>query len=86
MLVGGLLWLAFAGVIIYLFVSLVTDRARRAESPPPPTTGGPADDAVEIVRHRYAAGEITKDQFQTMVDDLRQDGRSPTPPRGGQAS
>jgi len=31
-------------------------------------------DAVSIVRERYAKGEITKEQFEQMLRDLRQSG------------
>lgn len=32
---------------------------------------GRADDAVEIARRRFAAGEITKEQYDDIVDALR---------------
>ena len=33
--------------------------------------GGSSMDAVEILRQRYARGEITKEQFDQMLRDLR---------------
>jgi putative membrane protein len=33
------------------------------------------DDAREILRERYAKGEITKEQFDQMMDDLERRGR-----------
>ncbi len=36
------------------------------------------DDAYGILRERYARGEITKDQFDQMMRDLREPGQSAT--------
>lgn len=33
--------------------------------------GGGADDAVEIARRRYAAGEITKEQYDALIETLK---------------
>ena len=33
------------------------------------------DDASEIIRKRYASGEITREQYEQMREDLRRDGR-----------
>ena len=32
------------------------------------------DDAMEILRERYAKGEITREQYERMVDDLKKSG------------
>jgi len=34
--------------------------------------GGYHDGAAEILRRRYASGEITKDQFDQMMRDIEQ--------------
>lgn len=57
---GSLLWLILIGVIIYFLVSLLASRheLRRDEDP------------LEIVRRRYAKGEITRDEYEQMRKDL----------------
>jgi putative membrane protein len=62
MLFGGLLWIAFWGAVIYLIVSL----ARRADS----EGHQPVGDPLEIAKHRYASGEIDKDEFDRIRHDL----------------
>jgi putative membrane protein len=62
MLFGGLLWIAFWAMVIYLVVSL----ARRADS----GERQPAGDPVEIAKRRYASGEIAKDEFNRIRHDL----------------
>ena len=57
-IVGPLMMLLFWGAIIWLFATLVrgdrqTESARR-ESP------------VEIARRRFAAGEITREEFEVL--------------------
>lgn len=65
MVFSGLLWLAFWVLIVYVIMSLVS-RARSAGQPTPPEVPDPLD----IVRRRYAAGEITRDEFERIRDDL----------------
>jgi putative membrane protein len=60
---GGLLWLLFWASVIYLIVTLVG--RSRTESPQP----GPGD-PLEIATRRYASGEITREQFEQLRDDL----------------
>jgi uncharacterized membrane protein len=56
MLFGGLLWLGFWLTIVYFFVrGLGTLLTRR----------GP-EEALEIAKRRYAGGEITKEEFETI--------------------
>ena len=63
MLFGGLLWIAFWGVTIYLIVTLVREpgQADRAE---------PEDDALAILKRRYARGDIGRDDYERMRRDL----------------
>jgi putative membrane protein len=47
-----------------LLVILLVNRSGRSETPA--DSGGPLD----ILERRYARGEITREEFQTMRDDL----------------
>ncbi len=38
--------------------------------PPPPSPRPGADDAVSVVKRRYAAGEIDRDEFLQKLSDL----------------
>lgn len=66
---GILMWiilLALAGVIVYLIVQGTKGRA------PSGTIPGPSSESpIEILKKRYAKGEITKDEFDRMKDDLQ---------------
>ena len=62
MLFGGLLSVVFWGAVIYLVVTLI-----RA-----PTRGRQPihDDPVEILKRRYASGEIDRDEYERVRRDL----------------
>ena len=54
--------------VLIIFVLIVVGGiavARRALRP-----GGGADSAFEILKRRYARGEITKEQFESMKKDI----------------
>ncbi len=75
MVFGGLLTLLFWGVIIVLAVLVIRALARSGSSrttttPPAVSPGETRDQALEILRERYARGEITKDEFNSMRQDL----------------
>ncbi len=64
---GGLMMLIFWVLIIVGVVWLIQALARGGQSPfSPPSYESPLD----ILRARYARGEITKDQFDQMRRDL----------------
>ena len=56
------------GLIMVLFLALVfivlTRFTRR-------TNGGPVETALDILKKRYAKGEITKEDFERMKQDLK---------------
>ncbi len=61
---GILVWLALLGGIAALVVWAVRQYSPR-------TGAGPGEDALEILRRRYAQGEITREQFEQMKRDLK---------------
>lgn len=61
MVVGSVWFVLFWGVVVWLFFSIV------------PKSGGGAgteETALEILKRRYARGEISKDDFDRMRQDL----------------
>ena len=73
MIFGGLLTLLFWGVIIALIVFAVRALSRPGSRQVTPAAGSPGqvtDQALEILRQRYARGEISKDEFNSMRQDL----------------
>ena len=67
MLFMGIFWLVILGLIVWAVVALV----RRSGSAHV-HSGQPAlpNSAVEIVRARYARGEINKEEFDRLMADL----------------
>lgn len=61
-----LLWALIIGAIVWLVSSLVS---RTAKNGPPGTTAA-SEPALDILKKRYARGEITKDQYEDMRRDL----------------
>lgn len=66
---GGLTMLAFWGLLIVGAVLLIRLLDRRQAPPPAPRS----ESALEIAGRRYAAGELTRAQFEQMREDLRRD-------------
>jgi putative membrane protein len=69
MLFGGLLMLLFWGVVIALVVLVIRALVRSGQS----GAGAPpaGDRALDILRERYARGEIDKAQYEQMRDALK---------------
>lgn len=67
---GGLTMLAFWGLLIVGVVFLVRLLDRKEAPPAVPTP----ESALDIVRRRYAAGELTREQYEQMCRDLSDDG------------
>jgi putative membrane protein len=61
----GIMGLLFWGLVIVVIISLIA----RARSPVDSTTSRPYD-PLEILKQRYARGEIDKDQFKALRHDL----------------
>ena len=62
MLLGGFLWIAFWGGVIYLIVTLVRSSGQNKSAP--------QDDPIAILKQRYARGEISRDEYERMRHDL----------------
>lgn len=90
---GGLLWIvlfaAFIGLIVWAVSRLVMHdhhvAGPVAHTPPAPGFWGPPrDDALTAARIRYARGEIDRDQYFRVVEDLtgvpRPAGQAAPPP------
>ena len=68
---GTLIWLAILIAVVVSIIALVrwmTISGRSSSSRPHHTS----DSAMEILRRRYAQGEITKEQFTAMKHDLEE--------------
>ncbi len=72
MLFGGLFMLAFWVLVIGGAIWLVVTLARGSSGTLQMKGGAPAggQTAVDILKTRYAKGEITKEQFEQMKRDL----------------
>jgi putative membrane protein len=61
----GWIFMALFWVLVVLGVVFVVQTAARRGGPPEK-----AETALDILRKRYAKGEITKEEFEKMKDDL----------------
>ena len=61
-----LLWIVIIGLGVWLISSLVS----RTNSQPPSNTVALPESALDILKKRYARGEITKEQFDAMRRDI----------------
>jgi putative membrane protein len=66
---GGIFSIIFWIVMIGLGVWLISSLVSRPHSQPPANLP-PAESALDILKKRYARGEITKEQFDEMHRDL----------------
>ena len=57
-------WVATVAVVVFLIVRLVGG----SSSSPPRSAGSEAE---EILKQRYARGELTKEQFDEMLEHIR---------------
>ena len=58
---GWFFWIAIIAIVIWLLV----DRSNKTKQNLPPQ-----ETALDILKKRYAKGEITKEQFEQMKKDL----------------
>jgi putative membrane protein len=64
------LFLVLILVLIGLGISLIGRGSRTQGGSSGPVGGAKADDPLEILRRRYANGEITREEYQSMREDL----------------
>lgn len=62
---GWIFWLVIIGIIIWAVVTIVNNNNRKQKDYFPRE-----EDALEILKKRYARGEINKEQFEQMKKDL----------------
>lgn len=60
---GWLFWIIIIGAVVYLIVRLTTQSGRSSE-------GQQGETALDILKKRYARGEISKEEFEQMKKDL----------------
>ncbi|TAK00456.1 MAG: hypothetical protein EPO39_15610 [Candidatus Manganitrophaceae bacterium] len=63
----GLIWLFFLIFVIVGGIWIIQGAVRRRDLP---KEGGSSDRAMEILRERYARGEINKEEFEERKRDL----------------
>ncbi len=66
MIVNAVFWLAVIGGIVWLIIWA----ARRSGSGQNSISAAPGSSAKEIAQMRYARGEITREQYQQLLEDL----------------
>ena len=62
---GWIFWLVIIGGIIWAVVTIVNNNNRKQQNYFPRE-----EDALEILKKRYARGEINREQFEQMKKDL----------------
>jgi putative membrane protein len=76
MIISSLIWLALIGLGVWAFVRWVAHQTNPtlsgARNPPDGTTTGPS--ALEILRRRFARGEIDGETFQQIRQQLEASG------------
>lgn len=70
MALSALFWFALIGVIVWGITRIVGNRGRSTIQTPPPQT------ADEILRQRYARGEIDAQTYEAMRERLNETQRS----------
>ncbi len=67
MWLGWIFWLVILGLIIWGVVTIVNNTRVRDERKNLP----PGEDALDILKKRYARGEIDQQQFQRMQKEIK---------------
>ena len=71
----AIIWLIFAVAILVGLIWFIVWAIRQMSRPSTPRTlpaaQGTAGPAAEILQQRYARGEITREQYMQMLEDLK---------------
>jgi putative membrane protein len=70
MVFGGLFWLVTLALLGYLFVALLSPAREPREPREPPPPAARRESPLEVAQRRYAGGEITREEFARIRDDL----------------
>ncbi len=68
-ILGMLLWLAIIVLAVVLIWRLLSSNNRQQQPPAPPLSGASA--AEEVLRHRFASGEIDEEEYRRRLSILR---------------
>jgi putative membrane protein len=75
-IVGGLIWLVLLGLFVVVIIRLLSGPRARDQS----WTAQPRpDDPEEILRARFARGEIAPDEYEQRLETLRRTRPGPPP-------
>ncbi len=65
-----LFWILVAGLVVWALAQFLPGVADRATTNGAMMTGSMQDSALDTLRQRYARGEISKAEYETIRDDL----------------
>ena len=63
---GSIFWLLTIGLIVWGIIT-ISNNNRRSQSPQLPESG---ETALEILKRRYASGEISHEEFERMKKEI----------------
>jgi putative membrane protein len=66
MIIVWMFWLLLIGAGIWLVITLIRRNAQSPTSIPGPLSSPSSETALDILRARYARGEITREEFEDM--------------------
>jgi putative membrane protein len=61
---GWIIWVVIIGLIVYLIVKLTTQKGGGGQQGPSQET------PLDVLKKRYARGEISKEEFESIKKDL----------------
>ena len=73
MVFGGLFWVVTLALLAYVFVALLSparESREPSEPPEPRASASRRESPLEVAQRRYASGEIAREQFARIRDDL----------------